>query len=279
MKKIACLLACCCLLSLGTITAFAEEAAVQVSEQQITLTETQTTFEASIEVEPEEAYAGVEIGIACPEGVTVTDSASSSGSMSAGPVVANGLYWTSFFEADNKLSGTMEITSQFSCTESFESGDVLLARVRVLTKEGVSVVTEEQTPAVKLSLTRDGSETIESDGVADNSSQPIADSDAAADSDTAYGSGAANDSDTAADSDTVTDSDAAADSEEASDSNTSADSNSDKNNTEPAGNGSDAEVDSTPETGNNGLLLAGAALLFLAACAALAIGVVVKRKN
>ncbi len=261
MKKIACLLACCCLLSLGTITAFAEEAAVQVSEQQITLTETQTTFEASIEVEPEEAYAGVEIGIACPEGVAVTDSASSSGSMSAGPVVANGLYWTSFFEADNKLSGTMEITLQFSCTESFESGDVLLARVRVLTKEGVSVVTEEQSPAVKLSLTRDGSETIESDGAVDNSSQSIADSDAAADSDT------------------VTDSDAAADSEEASDSNTSADSNSDKNNTEPAGNGSDAEVDSTPETGNNGLLLAGAALLFLAACAALAIGVVVKRKN
>ena len=58
-----------------------------------------------VEIEPENVYAGVEIGLACPDSVAVTASSGSSGSMSAGPVLANGSYWTSFFESDNKLSG------------------------------------------------------------------------------------------------------------------------------------------------------------------------------
>ena len=163
MKKIACLLACCCILSLGTLSAFAKGSAVRVSEDQITLAQTQTTFEAVIEVEPENAYAGVEIAVACPKGVTVTDSSGTSGSMSAGPVLANGLYWTSFFESDNKLSGAMKITLQFSCPESFEGGDIQLKTVKVLTKDGVSVDTEELTPSLKVSITRNGSGTTGSD--------------------------------------------------------------------------------------------------------------------
>ncbi len=163
MKKIACLFACCCILSLGTLSAFAKESAVRVPEDQIFLTQTQTNFEAVIEVEPENAYAGVEIGIACPESVTVTDSSGSSGSMSAGPVLARGLYWTSFFESDNKLSGTMKITLQFSCPESFESGDIQLQAVKVLTKNGVAVDTEELSSALKISITRNGSGVTDSD--------------------------------------------------------------------------------------------------------------------
>lgn len=163
MKRIACLLACCCVLSLGTLTAFAKESAVRISEDQITLAQTQTTFEAVIEVEPENIYAGVEIAVACPEGVTVTDSSGSSGSMSAGPVLANGLYWTSFFESDNKLSDSMKITLQFSCPESFESGDIQLQTVKVLTKNGVAVDTEEITPSLKVNITRNGSGVTDSD--------------------------------------------------------------------------------------------------------------------
>lgn len=158
MKKIACLLACCCLLSLASFTAFAKESAVRVPEDQIALTQTQTNFEAVIEIEPENAYAGVEIAVACPEGVTVTGSSSSAGSMSAGPVLARGFYWTSFFESDNKLSGTMKITLQFSCPESFESGTVQLQTVKVLTKNGVAVDTEELSPALEIRITRNGSE-------------------------------------------------------------------------------------------------------------------------
>ena len=157
MKKIACLLACCCILSLGSLTAFAKEPAVRVPEDQIFLTQSQTNFEAVIEVEPENAYAGVEIGIACPEGVTVTDSSGSSGSMSAGPVLARGLYWISFFESDNKISGTMKITLQLSCPESFKSGDIQLQTVKVLTKNGVAVDTEELSPVLEISITRNGS--------------------------------------------------------------------------------------------------------------------------
>lgn len=163
MKKVACLLACCCILSLGSLTAFAKESAVRVPKDQIILTQSQTDFEAIIEIEPENAYAGVEIGIACPEGVTVTDSSGSSGSMSAGPVLARGLYWTSFFESDNKLSGTMKITLQFTCPESFRSGDIQLETVKVLTKNGVAVDTEELSPALEISITRNGSGGTDSD--------------------------------------------------------------------------------------------------------------------
>lgn len=163
MKKIACLFACCCILSLGTLSAFAKESAVRVPENHIFLTQTQTNFEVVIEVEPENAYAGVEIGIACPESITVTDSSGSSGSMSADPVLARGLYWTSFFESDNKLSGTMKITLQFFCPEFFESGDIQLQTVKVLTKNGVAVDTEELSPALGISITRNGSGVTDSD--------------------------------------------------------------------------------------------------------------------
>lgn len=142
LKKFACLLICCCFISLGTVTAFAKESTVRVPEEQITLEEAQTAFEAVIEVVPEDTYAGVEIGIACPEGIEVTASSASSGSMSAGPVFANGLYWTSFFESENKLSGSMKITLQLSCPQDFENGEINIQQVKLLTKEGASVVTE-----------------------------------------------------------------------------------------------------------------------------------------
>lgn len=147
------------MLSLGTLTASAKESAVRVSEDKITLAQTQTTFEAVIEVEPENAYAGVEIGVACPEGVTVTDSFSSTGGTSVGPVLANGLYWSGFFESDNDLSGTTKITLQLSCTESFDSGDIQLKEVKVQTKNGVSVDTEKISPALEISIKRNSSGT------------------------------------------------------------------------------------------------------------------------
>lgn len=152
--------------SLGSLTTFAKESAVRVPEDQISLAQSQTNFEAVIEIEPENAYAGVELGIACPGGVTVTASSGSSGSMSAGPVLARGLYWTSFFESDNKLSGTMKITLQFSCPESFEGGDIQLQTVKVLTKNGVAVDTEELSPALEISITRNGSGVTDSEPTA-----------------------------------------------------------------------------------------------------------------
>lgn len=88
-----------------SLTAFAKESAVRIAKERITLSETQTTFEAVVEIEPENAYAGVEIGLACPDSVAVTASSGSSGSMSAGPVLANGLYWTSFLNLTISFPG------------------------------------------------------------------------------------------------------------------------------------------------------------------------------
>ena len=161
MKKIACLLACCCMASFISLTAFAKESAVRIAKERITLSETQTTFEAVVEIEPENAYAGVEIGLACPDSVAVTASSGSSGSMSAGPVLANGLYWTSFFESDNKLSGLMKITLRFSCPKEFERGDIRIEEVKVLTKDGVSVVTEKREPSLKVHIARNGPDSTE----------------------------------------------------------------------------------------------------------------------
>ncbi len=169
LKKIACLLACCGILLLGTVTAFAGESVIRVSQEQIALRQSQTNFEAEIEISPKNPYAGVEIGVACPKGVTMTASSGSSGNMSAGPVLAgDGLYWTSFFASDNTLSETMKITLQFSCTQSFETGDIQLHTVKVLTKNGSSVDTEEQTPAVRINVMRSGAQTTDTDSAADS---------------------------------------------------------------------------------------------------------------
>ena len=162
LKKIACFIACCLMASLITLTASAKESTVRILEEHIALSNAQKEFDAVIEIEPENMYAGVEIGIACPEGVAVTASSSSSGSMSAAPVLANGLYWTSFFESDNKLSGDMKITLQFSCSEAFENGNIVLEKVKVLTKDGAAVLAEELAPSLKLNVTRDDSDTTQS---------------------------------------------------------------------------------------------------------------------
>lgn len=164
MKKFACLLTCFCLACLISPAAFAKEAAVRIAEKSVTLTSTQTSFEITVEVEPENDYAGVEVGIACPVGVAVTASSGSAGRMSASPVLSNGLYWTSFFESDNKLSGTMAITLRLSCQPAFMKGDIRIDNIRVLTKNGGAVVTEKQVPALKISITRAGSPTEETDG-------------------------------------------------------------------------------------------------------------------
>ncbi len=163
LKKIVCLLACCCLLSLGTLTAFAGETAVRVTEDRISLTQTQTEFEAVIEIEPENAYAGVEIGVACPEGVAVTASSGSIGGMSAGPVLARGLYWTSFFESDNDLSGTMRITLQLSCPQTLQNGEISIKNIKVMTRQGTSVVTEEAASDCKIKITRSNSDVPDTD--------------------------------------------------------------------------------------------------------------------
>lgn len=139
------------------LTASAKEPAVRLTEDNITLLKTQTTFEASIEIAPQDAYAGVEIGVACPKGVSVTGASASLGSMTASPVLSNGLYWTSFFEAANKLSGTMKITLRLSCPQGFEEGVLTLEQVKVYTKEGAAVATEKLTPSLKTRVRRLGS--------------------------------------------------------------------------------------------------------------------------
>lgn len=170
LKKIACLLACCFMAACCALTVSAKESAVRVFEDQIQLTDTQTAFEAVVEVEPEQAYAGVEIGISCPENVVVVASSSSSGSMSAAPVLANGLYWTSFFESDNKLWGPMKITLQLSCPQTLEEGDINIEEVKVLTKEGASVVTEKLKPSLKIHIARGDSSTATEPTPTDQSS-------------------------------------------------------------------------------------------------------------
>lgn len=57
----------------------------------------------------------------------------------------------------------MKITLQFFCPESFESGDIQLQTVKVLTKNGVAVDTEELSPALGISITRNGSGVTDSD--------------------------------------------------------------------------------------------------------------------
>lgn len=161
-KIIICLLACCNIFCFFTLTVLAQESAITVSNDHITLDQTQKEFEATIEVKPDNAYAGIEIAVACPNGVTVRDSSSSSGSMSAHPVLANDLYWMSFFESDNKLSGAMKITLHLSCQESFTGGTIQLQTVKVFTRNGVAVDTKEYNPSKEIRITRNSPKDVDS---------------------------------------------------------------------------------------------------------------------
>lgn len=151
-----------------TVTAFAESSAVSVSEKEIFLAEGQTSFEAVIEIAPENAYAGVEIGVECSEGLVVSASSASFGSMSAGPTFARGLYWTTFFESDNKLAGTMEITLKIDCPQNFDQGCVTVKEVTVLTKDGYGVAKETLSPDLKIHVSGEGTQGSENTGSTDN---------------------------------------------------------------------------------------------------------------
>ncbi len=167
MKKIACLLTCLCITLVVTLPVAAKESTVSLPQESITLEEKATSIEMAVDITPENQYAGIEIAVSCPESVAVTASSSTSGSMSASPVLADGLYWTSFFESSNKLTGTMKITLQLSCPETWE-GDIVIEEVHVLTKDGAGVSTEKLKPSQTIHVSREGANLPSSSQTSEN---------------------------------------------------------------------------------------------------------------
>lgn len=168
LKRIASLTVCCLMVCLMTITAFAENSSVSVSDDVISIEEGKTSLETVIEVKTENPYAGVEIGIECPESMVVSEASGSCGSMSAGPVLARGLYWVTFFESDNKLNEPMDITLKVNCDESFTEGDITVKEVNVLTKEGYGVTKETLYPDLKIHVTKENVKNTSETGNTEN---------------------------------------------------------------------------------------------------------------
>lgn len=164
MKIIPSLAAAAIMSTALSVTAFASQSSVSSDKSSVSLAKEQTEFQAVISVTPDSDYAGVEIAVKCPDNVTLKSSDGSSGSMSASPTLANSCYWTSFFESDNVLSGTLDMTLNFSCTEDFDVGEVVLDQVKVYTKNGAGVDTELLSPSlcINVSRTNGGSESVTS---------------------------------------------------------------------------------------------------------------------
>lgn len=150
MKKIFCLLTLAALLIISVIPVCAAGTEINVNKTAVKISEKDKSFKFDVNVKSPGKFAGVELGIECSDNLTLSKSTSTAGSMSTPPTEAKGMYWTSFFEGDNKLPEDVTVTLEFTCPENTINSYVLIKEVNILTKDGVGVSTEKLNPNIKV---------------------------------------------------------------------------------------------------------------------------------
>lgn len=150
MKKIFCLLTLAALLIISVIPVCAAGTEINVNKTAVKISEKDKSFKFDVNVKSPGKFAGVEFGIECSDNLTLSKSTSTAGSMSTPPTEAKGMYWTSFFEGDNKLPEDVTVTLEFTCPENTINSYVLIKEVNILTKDGVGVSTEKLNPNIKV---------------------------------------------------------------------------------------------------------------------------------
>ena len=150
MKKIFCLLTLAALLIISVIPVCAAGTEINVNKTAVKISEKDKSFKFDLNVKSPGKFAGVELGIECSDNLTLSKSTSAAGSMSTPPTEAKGMYWTSFFEGDNKLPEDVTVTLEFTCPENTINSYVLIKEVNILTKDGVGVSTEKLNPNIKV---------------------------------------------------------------------------------------------------------------------------------
>ena len=128
------------------------------STENVILSKKQNTFNIEISVNNPTAYAGAEFGIQCAEGVTIKSIKYSSGTSKAGPVVARGLTWFSFFSGNNNFSDKVisTITLGYAGTQNTS---ILIDNISIYTKNGTVIDTEMIASKKVITINREGATT------------------------------------------------------------------------------------------------------------------------
>jgi len=118
-------------------------AAAVNSVSEIVLEQTQTEFDIVFTVTNQEAYAGAEFALQCPENVTVRSVKYSGEKSSAGPTAARGFVWFTYFSGKNDYSGNMTATVTLSYNGR-ENTLVVLDHISIHTQNNGKTETEKQ---------------------------------------------------------------------------------------------------------------------------------------
>lgn len=125
----------------------------------VELTKTQNQFTIDITVTSAAAYAGAEFGLLCSEGVTVKSVSYNTQSMTAGPTLANHLYWFSYFSNSNTFQNAVTATVTLEYTGS-QNTSVVIHDVSVYTKNGAAIDTQKLTTPKTITINREGADNI-----------------------------------------------------------------------------------------------------------------------
>jgi len=110
---------------------------------EIVLEQTQTEFDVVFTVTQQEAYAGAEFALQCPENVAVKSIKYSGEKSSAGPTAARGFVWFTYFSGKNDYSGNMTATVTLSYSGA-ENTSIVLDHISVHTQNNGKTDTAKQ---------------------------------------------------------------------------------------------------------------------------------------
>ena len=110
---------------------------------EIVLEQTQVEFDIVFTVTNQEAYAGAEFALQCPENVTVKSVKYSGEKSSAGPTAARGFVWFTYFSGKNDYSGNMTATVTLSYSGA-ENTSIVLDHISIHTQNNGKTETEKQ---------------------------------------------------------------------------------------------------------------------------------------
>lgn len=127
-----------------------------IVQNEVQLKEESLEYNFDINVQKKEAYAGCEFAVSCPNGYKITKVTYSVTGNTAGPVVARGYTWFSFFSANNDFSGDITAKIQFTVEDSVnlqEKTEFVLNQIKLYTVTGAGVETDKKEPNLIIAVT------------------------------------------------------------------------------------------------------------------------------
>jgi len=154
VKKIV-MAALSCFIVISCCTSALAQGTIFESIQSVTMGKDQKEYTFQISVENSVSFAGAEFAALCGDGITVKSVSYSVNGGKAGPVVARGYTWFSFFSSKNDFSGKVTATITIEHSKPINTS-IMIRSVSVYTKDGGGVKTEKLMPSKTIQIKKEG---------------------------------------------------------------------------------------------------------------------------